>query len=228
VLRLEERQREIRDPPADLNESPVSSTFSGGNAERTVEAESRKENLRELIGVGAEFEARFPDAGLPEFLELIALVTEQDEYDEAASTVTLMTLHNAKGLEFEVVFIAGMEDGVFPHFRSMTDADELEEERRLAYAGLTRARKRLYLAHAWSRSLFGESSYNPPSRFLNEIPSELIEELEQGNGPKPGSSHGPGTLSTISRRAAASARHSAAISLYRGFPKGPIRSQERA
>jgi DNA helicase-2/ATP-dependent DNA helicase PcrA len=152
------------------------------DAERTVEAESRKENLRELIGVGAEFEARFPDAGLPEFLEQIALVTEQDEYDEAASTVTLMTLHNAKGLEFEVVFIAGMEDGVFPHFRSMTDADELEEERRLAYVGITRARKRLYLAHAWSRSLFGASSYNPPSRFLNEIPSELIEELEQGDG----------------------------------------------
>jgi DNA helicase II / ATP-dependent DNA helicase PcrA len=152
------------------------------DAERTVEAESRKENLRELIGVGAEFESRFPDAGLPEFLEQIALVTEQDEYDEAASTVTLMTLHNAKGLEFEVVFIAGMEDGVFPHFRSMTDADELEEERRLAYVGITRARKRLYLAHAWSRSLFGASSYNPPSRFLNEIPSELIEELEQGDG----------------------------------------------
>ena len=150
------------------------------DAERTVEAESRKENLRELVGVGAEFEARFPDAGVPEFLEQIALVTEQDEYDEASSSVTLMTLHNAKGLEFEVVFIAGMEDGVFPHFRSMTDADELEEERRLAYVGITRARKRLYLTHAWSRSLFGASSYNPPSRFLNEIPTELIEEIDSG------------------------------------------------
>ncbi len=152
------------------------------DAERTVEAESRKENLRELVGVGAEFEARFPDSGLPEFLEQVALVSEQDEYDEAASTVTLMTLHNAKGLEFEVVFIAGMEDGVFPHFRSMTDTDELEEERRLAYVGITRARKRLYLTHAWSRSLFGASSYNPPSRFLNEMPTELIEELEHGEG----------------------------------------------
>jgi len=153
------------------------------DAERTVEAESRKENLRELVGVGAEFQARFEDAGLPEFLEQIALVTEQDEYDEASSTVTLMTLHNAKGLEFEVVFIAGMEDGIFPHFRSMTDADELEEERRLAYVGITRARRRLYLTHAWSRSLFGASSYNPPSRFLNEIPGELIEELEEtGHG----------------------------------------------
>jgi DNA helicase-2/ATP-dependent DNA helicase PcrA len=152
------------------------------DAERTVEAETRKENLRELVGVGAEFEARFPDSGLPEFLEQIALVTEQDEYDEASSSVTLMTLHNAKGLEFEVVFILGMEDGIFPHFRSMTDADELEEERRLAYVGITRARRRLYLTHAWSRTLFGASSYNPPSRFLNEIPAELVEDLEESKG----------------------------------------------
>jgi DNA helicase II / ATP-dependent DNA helicase PcrA len=134
------------------------------------------------VGVGAEFESRFPDQGLAEFLEQVALVSEQDEYDESASTVTLMTLHNAKGLEFDVVFIAGMEDGVFPHFRSMTDADELEEERRLAYVGITRARRRLYLTHAWSRSLFGASSYNPPSRFLNEVPSELIEEIQRGDG----------------------------------------------
>jgi DNA helicase-2/ATP-dependent DNA helicase PcrA len=88
-----------------------------------------------------------------------------------------MTMHNAKGLEFDVVFLVGMEDGVFPHYRSMTDTAELEEERRLAYVGITRARRRLYLTHAWSRSLFGASSYNPPSRFLNEIPAELIEEV---------------------------------------------------
>jgi DNA helicase-2/ATP-dependent DNA helicase PcrA len=150
------------------------------DAERTVEAESRKENLRELVGVGAEFEARFPGAGLPEFLEQVALVTEQDEYDESASAVSLMTMHNAKGLEFEVVFIVGMEDGVFPHYRSMTDTAELEEERRLAYVGITRARRRLYLTHAWSRSLFGASSYNPPSRFLGEVPPDLIEEVEGG------------------------------------------------
>ncbi|HEV3475268.1 MAG TPA: DNA helicase PcrA, partial [Actinomycetota bacterium] len=156
------------------------------DAERTVEAESRKENLREFVGVGAEFSARFTDQGLPEFLEQVALVTEQDEYDEAASTITLMTLHNAKGLEFDVVFIAGMEDGVFPHVRSMTDADELEEERRLAYVGITRARRRLYLTHAWSRSLFGTSSYNPPSRFLGEIPAELMQDLEH-----PGRSEDP-------------------------------------
>ncbi len=147
-------------------------------AERTVEAEGRVENIRELGGVAAEHEARSPDATLADFLEQVALVSEQDEYDAEASTVTLMTLHNAKGLEFPVVFIIGMEDGVFPHYRSMGDTDELEEERRLAYVGITRARERLYLSHAWSRTLFGSTSYNPPSRFLSEIPNDLIKLLE--------------------------------------------------
>jgi DNA helicase II / ATP-dependent DNA helicase PcrA len=167
------------------------------DAERTVEAETRKENLRELVGVGAEFEARFPDAGLAEFLEQVALVTEQDEYDEAASTVTLMTLHNAKGLEFDVVFIVGMEDGVFPHYRSMTDTEELEEERRLAYVGITRARRHLYLTHAWSRSLFGASSYNPPSRFLAEVPAELVRELEREGGEVPAGGTGAGPAADV-------------------------------
>jgi DNA helicase-2/ATP-dependent DNA helicase PcrA len=147
--------------------------------ERTVEAEGRIENLRELSGVAAEYEARYPDGGLAGFLEQVALVSEQDEYDEEASTVTLMTLHNAKGLEFPVVFMIGMEDGVFPHYRSMGDSAQLEEERRLAYVGITRARERLYLTHAWSRSLFGQTSYNPPSRFLAEIPSDLLRSIEE-------------------------------------------------
>ncbi|HVM12508.1 MAG TPA: DNA helicase PcrA, partial [Actinomycetota bacterium] len=174
-------EAKIRDGagPATMIEAAFSDTgyWAELEAERTVEAETRKENLKEFVGVGAEFQARQPDAGLPEFLEQIALVSEQDEYDESAGSVSLMTMHNAKGLEFEVVFIVGMEDGVFPHYRSMTDAAELEEERRLAYVGITRARRRLYLTHAWSRSLFGASSYNPPSRFLGEIPAELIEEV---------------------------------------------------
>jgi DNA helicase-2/ATP-dependent DNA helicase PcrA len=148
-------------------------------AERTVEAEGRIENLRELAGVAAEYEARNPGGGVDGFLEQVALVSEQDEYDEAASSVTLMTLHNAKGLEFPVVFIIGMEDGVFPHYRSMGDSAQLEEERRLAYVGITRARERLYLTHAWSRSLFGTTSYNPPSRFLAEIPSDLLRSIEE-------------------------------------------------
>jgi DNA helicase II / ATP-dependent DNA helicase PcrA len=155
--------------------------------ERTVEAEGRIENLRELAGVAAEFEARNPDGGLDGFLEQVALVSEQDEYDEEASSVTLMTLHNAKGLEFPVVFMIGMEDGVFPHYRSMGDGAQLEEERRLAYVGITRARERLYLTHAWSRSLFGTTSYNPPSRFFAEIPNDLLRSIEEdelaGAGP---------------------------------------------
>ena len=147
-------------------------------AERTVEAEGRIENLRELQGVATEFAERNPDAELSDFLESISLLTEQDEYDEESGSVTLMTLHNAKGLEFPVVFVIGMEDGVFPHYRSMGDPAALEEERRLAYVGITRARERLYLCHAWSRTLFGTTSYNPPSRFLGEIPSELVQDLE--------------------------------------------------
>ncbi|MDP9330570.1 MAG: DNA helicase PcrA [Actinomycetota bacterium] len=144
-------------------------------ADRTVEAQGRIENLQELAGVAAELIAREPDAGLTEFLESVSLVSEQDEYDEDESMVTLMTLHIAKGLEFPIVFIVGLEDGVFPHYRSMTNAAELEEERRLAYVGITRARERLYLTHAWSRTLFGQTAYNPASRFLGEIPETLVD-----------------------------------------------------
>jgi DNA helicase-2/ATP-dependent DNA helicase PcrA len=146
--------------------------------DRTVEAQGRIENLQELSGVAAEVSARDPDAGLAEFLEQVSLVGEQDSYEEEDSSVTLMTLHIAKGLEFPVVFIVGMEDGIFPHFRSMTDTAELEEERRLAYVGITRAQERLYLTHAWSRTLFGQTNYNPPSRFLGEIPRELLDVRE--------------------------------------------------
>jgi DNA helicase-2/ATP-dependent DNA helicase PcrA len=146
--------------------------------ERSIEAQGRIENIQELAGVAMETAAREPDAGLAEFLELVSLVGEQDEYQEEDSSVTLMTLHIAKGLEFPVVFIVGMEDGVFPHFRSMTDTNELEEERRLAYVGITRAQQRLYLTHAWSRTLFGQTNFNPPSRFLAEIPAALVDARE--------------------------------------------------
>jgi ATP-dependent DNA helicase UvrD/PcrA len=145
------------------------------STERTIEALGRVENLKELAGVAAEFEEHFPDGTLDDFLSQISLVSEQDEYDEEESTVTLMTLHNAKGLEFPIVFIVGMEDGVFPHMRSLGEPAELEEERRLAYVGITRAKERIYLTYAWSRSLWGGSNYNPPSRFLKEIPRELVQ-----------------------------------------------------
>ncbi len=158
-------------------------------AEKTIEAMGRVENLRELVGVAGEFESANEGAVIGDeefdsldnsrrleiFLESTALISDVDEWDEGAGAVTLMTLHSAKGLEFPAVFIAGMEDGVFPHMRSLGDPDELEEERRLAYVGITRAQERLYLTSAWSRLLFGASSYNPPSRFLQEIPEGLLE-----------------------------------------------------
>jgi DNA helicase-2/ATP-dependent DNA helicase PcrA len=150
--------------------------------DRTVEAQGRMENLQELAGVAAELMQRNPDAGLPEFLEQVSLVGEQDEYEEEDSAVTLMTLHIAKGLEFPAVFIVGLEDGIFPHYRSMTSTAELEEERRLAYVGITRAQQRLYLTHAWSRTIFGQTQFNPPSRFLNELPVDLINLREGGGG----------------------------------------------
>ncbi|MCA1834625.1 MAG: DNA helicase PcrA [Actinobacteria bacterium] len=143
-------------------------------AERSIEAAGRVENLKELLGVAREFAEAEPDAGVQQFLERVALVSEADEIIDDEGSVTLMTLHNAKGLEFPIVFLTGLEDGVFPHIRSMTEPDQMEEERRLCYVGITRARERLYLTHAWSRSLWGGSSYNPPSRFLSEIPRELV------------------------------------------------------
>jgi len=136
-----------------------------------VEADGRRENLAELVGMARESET------IDEFLEHVALLSDTDDLDETESTVTLMTLHAAKGLEFPVVFIVGMEDGVFPHIRSLGEPAELEEERRLAYVGITRAEKRLVLTSAWSRMLHGITQYNPPSRFLDEIPAELIDEV---------------------------------------------------
>jgi DNA helicase-2/ATP-dependent DNA helicase PcrA len=112
-------------------------------------------------------------------LESISLVTDVDGFD-TTDVVTLMTLHNAKGLEFPVVFMTGMEDGVFPHMRSLGDPKELEEERRLAYVGITRAMQRLFLTRAWSRNLWGSNNYNPASRFLAEIPSQLTIQAKRG------------------------------------------------
>jgi DNA helicase-2/ATP-dependent DNA helicase PcrA len=142
--------------------------------------EGRVDNLRELVSVAREFEEQRAAAGevptLDAFLEQVSLVADADSLpDGGGGVVTLMTLHTAKGLEFPVVFLTGMEDGVFPHMRALSDAAELSEERRLAYVGITRARERLYLSRALSRSAWGAPSWNPPSRFLDEIPPELVE-----------------------------------------------------
>jgi superfamily I DNA/RNA helicase len=144
-------------------------------AEDTVESAGRLENLAELVGSAREF------TRLDEFLEQVSLVADTDELPdgEVDDQVVLLTLHSAKGLEFPVVFLTGAEDGVFPHSRALTEPDELEEERRLAYVGITRAKERLFVTHAWSRNLFGSTQYNPPSRFLEEVPDELVE--MQGN-----------------------------------------------
>jgi DNA helicase II / ATP-dependent DNA helicase PcrA len=143
-------------------------------AERTVEAQGRIENLLELVGVAREYQERADDPSLSEFLQQISLFSDQDELSAERSLVTLMTLHNAKGLEFRAVFLIGMEEGVFPHARSLEEQG-LEEERRLCYVGLTRAKERLTLTHASSRSLWGARGYNLPSRFLDELPQEEIE-----------------------------------------------------
>ncbi|MDR1237080.1 MAG: ATP-binding domain-containing protein, partial [Propionibacteriaceae bacterium] len=154
--------------------------------------QTRLENLVELVSVAAEFvtaahtvdlpdeglaaAAAEPDDSLPAFLERIALVADSDSLpDENSGTVTLMTLHTAKGLEFDTVFLTGFEDGIFPHMRALQDPGELQEERRLAYVGITRARKRLYLTRAVTRMMWGTPAYNPQSRFVDEIPGQLID-----------------------------------------------------
>ncbi len=143
-------------------------------AERTIEAQGRTENLMELVGVAREYQESVEEPSLSEFLQQISLYSDQDALEEERSLVTLMTLHNAKGLEFRVVFLIGMEEGVFPHSRSIEEQG-LEEERRLCYVGLTRAQERLVLTHAAARSLWGSRGYNMPSRFLDELPQEEIE-----------------------------------------------------
>ena len=147
-------------------------------ASEDMQDESRIENLQELVAVAREFEEANPDGGVAEFLERVALVADADQIPDAdgsGGVVTLMTLHTAKGLEFPVVFLSGLEDGVFPHLRSLGDPKELEEERRLAYVGITRARQRLYLSRATVRSSWGAPQWNPPSRFLDEVPADLVD-----------------------------------------------------
>ena len=139
-------------------------------AEKSIEAAGRLENLDELVGTAREY------SDVNTFLEDVSLVSDADQVDQSAGQVVLMTLHTAKGLEFPAVFLVGLEEGVFPHLRALSDPDELEEERRLAYVGITRAQQRLYLSSAWSRTLWGSTQYNPPSRFIREIPEQLVTE----------------------------------------------------
>jgi DNA helicase II / ATP-dependent DNA helicase PcrA len=179
------RRRAADAPPvAELLEAVLAESgyLEALEAERTIEAEGRVDNLRELIGVAGEFDANRAVeessadgdeiAPLDEFLQQISLYTDQDSLRDTEELVTLMTLHNAKGLEFDAVFMIGCEEGVFPHSRSIEEGN-LEEERRLCYVGATRARRSLWLTFARQRSLYGARGYNLPSRFLGEIPDEL-------------------------------------------------------
>ena len=172
----------------------------------TVESHGRIENLAELVGFAREFTV------LEEFLEHVALVADTDDLSEVEDQVVLMTLHAAKGLEFPYVFLIGVEEGIFPHTRALTSPDEMEEERRLAYVGITRAMKRLFLSHAWSRMLFGSTQYNPPSRFFDEIPDHLITEIGNVSGTsgyaRGFSSGGSGSFGSSLRESSGSARSS--------------------
>ncbi|MCE5191335.1 MAG: UvrD-helicase domain-containing protein, partial [Actinomycetia bacterium] len=172
-----------------------SGLLSALTAEGSDEARGRAENIHEFFGVVGEYDETHEDPAertLEAFLEWIALRTNLDQLQEEDRAVTLMTLHTAKGLEFPVVFLAGMEDGIFPHVNSMFDPQKLEEERRLCYVGITRARERLYLTHAAIRQLFGESQYNQPSTFISEIPEEHLRTEGVGSSGFGGAAPGRG------------------------------------
>lgn len=164
-------------PPAALIDSLVRRIgYMNYLDDKTPQAESRQENVKELMGVAQSYQ----EAGLAGFLEEVALISDLDTADLNGNAVTLMTLHAAKGLEFPVVFMTGMEETIFPHTRALYDATEMEEERRLCYVGMTRAREELYMIYATGRLLYGGLQHNAPSRFLSEIDAGYVEELSTG------------------------------------------------
>ena len=182
-----ERLRERSDGGASVGDLLEETLTEAGytdalKAERTIEAEGRLENLEELVSVAREYDAQAEEPSVEEFLQQIALFSEQDNLTDEQGIVTLMTLHNAKGLEYPVVFMLGMEDGVFPHMRSI-EAGDIEEERRLCYVGMTRAMRNLYLTHARTRAMYGGREWNVPSRFLEEVPAELTDQEDKDGAP---------------------------------------------
>ncbi len=192
-------------PPAEVLEAVLDRTgyLAELAASTDPQDESRVENLAELVGVAREFSERVPDGGVAEWLEQVSLVADADGVPgEGDGVVTLMTLHSAKGLEYPVVFLTGLEDGVFPHLRTLGDEKELAEERRLAYVGITRARQRLYLSRAHLRSAWGQASYNPPSRFLDEVPDALVDWRRLDTAP----TSPPPSLTTAATRLTGTAR----------------------
>ncbi len=183
--------------PELLDEVLEQSGYRAMLADGSEDGEERWANLLELRSVTTRYDDLSPDDALDRLLEETALVADQDTYEGGADSVTLITLHAAKGLEFPVVFIAGLEEGVFPHSRSLDDEKELEEERRLAYVGMTRAKRRLYLTHAWRRATWGMGQASVPSRFLLEIPAELMEGPQLGGGAGEFEADGPLDLDLV-------------------------------
>ncbi|MFE2537466.1 DNA helicase PcrA [Streptomyces sp. NPDC059371] len=192
--------------------------------------ETRIENLQELAAVALEFEQEAGEgetpAGLSAFLERVALVADSDQIpdeEDGNGVITLMTLHTAKGLEFPVVFLTGMEDGVFPHMRALGQVKELEEERRLAYVGITRARERLYLTRSSMRSAWGQPSYNPPSRFLEEIPATHLDWKRTGaTAPRPAGPVSGVAASLSSSRSRSAASGASGFATRRGATEKPV------
>lgn len=150
-------------------------------SEKTLEADIRLENLEEFKSITKSFEERIGLVSLEDFLLEISLISDVEEYKDEKRRISLMTIHSVKGLEFDNVFVVGLEEGIFPHINSIMDQNEIEEERRLAYVAITRAREKLYLVNARRRTLFGKDQINPPSRFLNEIDGELIDNVSKDN-----------------------------------------------
>ena len=187
IPRIYENSRELVNLVEELKESELSvpdliktvldrsGYVKALETENTVEAESRIENLEEFLTVANEFDDEEADKSLNNFLQNISLSSDTDDLEDENDQVTLMTLHSAKGLEYKVVFLIGMEEGIFPGHQSMDNPGEIEEERRLFYVGITRAKEKLFLTFAKRRTIFGSTSYNPPSRFVGEIPSELLD-----------------------------------------------------
>ncbi len=184
AMRVLRERAETNPPVAELLEETLreSGYLEALEAERTIEAQGRTENLQELVEVAREYDGTAEEPSLPDFLQQISLVADADQLGAAEGSVTLMTLHTAKGLEYPVVFLIGVEEGVFPHSRAL-DEGGLEEERRLCYVGITRAMRDLYITYARTRNVFGARSYGARSRFLDEIPLELTDREERGLQP---------------------------------------------
>lgn len=183
IERLQRKTAETKSEGRKVSDVVIAAIEESGyslmlRTENTDEADTRLENLEELVNAAADYDTAESNA-LRDFIDHAALTSDTDKYDKNAE-VTLMTIHSAKGLEFPVVFLVGMEDGIFPHSRSLNDAKELEEERRLAYVAITRAEKILYVTHSMRRRVYGEEMAAEPSQFLNELPLELVEDLSFG------------------------------------------------